>query len=43
MISHNLEYWDDEVLQLYPALYEAFLDMLEHDNRNNAPCCLLSP
>lgn len=31
MISHNLEYWDDEVLQLYPALYEAFLDMLEHD------------
>ena len=34
MISHNLEYWDDEVLQLYAALYEAFLDMLEHDNRN---------
>ena len=34
MISHNLEYLDDETLRLYPYFYKAFLDMLEYGDGN---------
>lgn len=32
ILSHNLEYWDDETLRLYPVFYQTFLDMLEYKN-----------
>ena len=34
MLAHNLEYWDNETLRLYPAFYQAFLDLLEHEEGN---------
>ena len=30
----HLEYWDNETLRLYPAFYQAFLDLLEHEEGN---------
>jgi hypothetical protein len=41
LISQNLEHWEDTTLRLYPALYSAFLNLLEYEDGNeeygNAP------